>query len=187
VSVASLHERSVEAFSERVRAIQPGSEWDLPTPCTEWSVRDLVNHVAYGDLWVRPLLEGKTLEEVGDRFEGDVLGDDPVAGYERAAEDALAAVSQADLAVGKVHTSGGVIDASEYVSQRTMDNLIHAWDVARAIGASEDFDLGLVTFVLEMFEPHGGGPPSMFAAPVEVPDDGGDELTKLLALTGRRM
>lgn len=185
MSIDSLHERSVGAFTRRVQAIQRG-EWELPTPCTEWSVRDLVNHVAYGDLWVRPLLAGKTLEEVGDRFEGDVLGDDPVAGYERAADDALLAVSQADLG-GKVHTSGGIIDATEYLGQRVMDNLVHAWDLARAIGASEDFDPELVTFVLKMFEPHGGGPPSMFAPPVEVPDDGGDELTKLLALTGRRM
>jgi uncharacterized protein (TIGR03086 family) len=185
MTVESLHERAVDAFSERVGVIRERSEWDLPTPCEGWSVRDLVNHVAYGDLWVRPLLEGRTLEEVGDRFEGDVLGDDPVAGYAGAAQDALEAVSQSDLA-GKVHTSGGLIDASEYISQRVMDNLIHAWDLARAIGASEDFDLGLVTFVLEMFEPHGGGPRSMFAEPVDV-SEGSDELTRLLALTGRRM
>ncbi len=186
MSILSLHKDSVREFTRRVHAIQPG-EWELPTPCDEWSVRDLVNHVAYGDLWVRPLLEGKTLEEVGDRFEGDVLGyDDPVAGYDRAANDAVLAASQADLGA-KVHTSGGIIDTAEYLGQRVMDNLVHAWDLARAIGASEDFDPELVTFVLGMFEPHGGGPRSMFAAPVEVPDDGGDELTKMLALTGRRM
>jgi uncharacterized protein (TIGR03086 family) len=186
VSILSTHKDSVREFTRRVHAIQPGSEWDLPTPCDEWSVRDLVNHVAYGDLWVRPLLEGKTLDEVGDRFEGDVLGDDPVAGYERAANDAVLAASQADLG-GKVHTSGGVIDVTEYLAQRVMDNLVHAWDLARAIGANEDFDPELVRFVLDMVEPHGGGPPGMFDEPVHVEDDGGDEMTKLLALLGRRM
>ncbi|HEV2757644.1 MAG TPA: TIGR03086 family metal-binding protein [Actinomycetota bacterium] len=185
MSILSLHKDSVREFTRRVHAIQKG-EWDLPTPCDGWSVRDLVNHVAYGDLWVRPLLEGKTLEEVGDRFEGDVLGqDDPVAGYDRAADDAVLAASQADLGA-KVHTSGGIIDAAEYLAQRVMDNLVHAWDLARAIGASEAFDPELVTFVLAMFEPHGGGPRSMFAEPVEIPE-GADEMTKLLALTGRRM
>jgi len=39
-----------------------------------------VNHLAGEDLWAPPLLAGSTIAEVGDRFEGDVLGAEPLAG-----------------------------------------------------------------------------------------------------------
>ena len=54
-------------------------QWGAPTPCADWDVRELVNHVAGEDLWTAPLLEGSTIEEVGDRFDGDLLGDDPIS------------------------------------------------------------------------------------------------------------
>ena len=48
------------------------------TPCTEWDVRALVNHVLGEIRWAVPLFAGSTIAEVGDRFDGDLLGDDPV-------------------------------------------------------------------------------------------------------------
>jgi uncharacterized protein (TIGR03083 family) len=58
-----------------------GEQWKLPTPCTEWNVRDLVNHLVYEHLWTPHMVTGKTLDEVGHRFEGDVLGSDPQAAW----------------------------------------------------------------------------------------------------------
>ena len=52
-------------------------QWANPTPDTEWTVRDLVEHLVGEQLWVPLLLGGATIEEVGDRFDGDNLGDDP--------------------------------------------------------------------------------------------------------------
>ena len=68
----------VEANNELVQAIRE-DQWALPTPCTDWSVRDLVNHVVGEDAWTGPLVRGSTIEEVGDRFYGDLLGDESVA------------------------------------------------------------------------------------------------------------
>ncbi|MET9568940.1 maleylpyruvate isomerase N-terminal domain-containing protein [Streptomyces virginiae] len=65
-----------------VRAVK-GDRWDAPTPCTEWTVRDLVNHVTGEQLLIPPLIAGgRTLEELGDAFPGDVPGDDPVAAWD---------------------------------------------------------------------------------------------------------
>ena len=82
---------------DRVGSSTAGSEvgadqWALDTPCTEWNVRTLVNHVTVEDLWVPPLLRGATIEEIGDRFDGDQLGDDPKAAWRTAHDEAVRAV-----------------------------------------------------------------------------------------------
>ena len=79
--VTDLHRRSVEGFVARLDALAPLDDdvWSAPTPCPEWDVRALVNHIVNEDLWTVPLMEGATIDEVGDRFDGDLLGDDPIA------------------------------------------------------------------------------------------------------------
>ena len=51
-------------------------QWHDETPCSEWDVRALIHHVFDEQLWTGPLFEGLTIGEVGDRFEGDLMGDD---------------------------------------------------------------------------------------------------------------
>ena len=70
----TAYRRSVEGWTARVEAVGP-DQWALPTPCADWDVRTLVNHVVGEDLWTGPLMRGETMEEVGDRFDGDQLGE----------------------------------------------------------------------------------------------------------------
>src|SRR5262249_706974 len=65
---------------------------DAATVDSEWSVRDLVNHLVYEDLWAPPLLAGSTIAEIGDQFEGDVLGDDPQQAWATASGQTAAAI-----------------------------------------------------------------------------------------------
>src|SRR6187200_2024810 len=92
MDTAELHRRSVAAWLERVAAIGEG-DWDRPTPCTEWSVRDLVNHVVNEERWTVPLIQGHTMAEVGDSLEGDLLGDAPGSAAAQAADQAVQEVS----------------------------------------------------------------------------------------------
>src|SRR5262249_34088410 len=71
-----LFQRAKGEFGRRVDAIKD-DQWSAPTPCTEWDVRTLVHHLTYEMVWAPPLFEGKTVADVGDRFEGDILGADP--------------------------------------------------------------------------------------------------------------
>ena len=140
---AELHRRAVEEFDARVRAVGD-DQWELPTPCSDWNVRQLVNHLVYENRWTVPLMGGSTIAEVGDRYEGDLLGDDPAKAWEGSSTEAVAAVG-ADGALGRtVHLSAGPTPAGEYVSQLFADHLIHAWDLARAVGADERLDPELV-------------------------------------------
>ena len=59
----------------------------------KWTVRDLANHVTNENLWTVPLIKGSTMDEVGDRFDGDVLGDDPIGSALAAARAAVTAMA----------------------------------------------------------------------------------------------
>ena len=52
----------------------------------DWDVRALVNHLVGEQLWAEPMLTGKTIEEVGDQYSGDLLGDDPASIWREAAK-----------------------------------------------------------------------------------------------------
>jgi len=79
------HARALEATRSIFAGIA-ADQWGLPTPCADWDVRTLAIHVVSGNWWAYELGAGKTIEEVGDRLDGDVLGDDPVAAYDASAE-----------------------------------------------------------------------------------------------------
>ena len=179
-----MYRRSVEDFGQRVMAIGAG-DWAQPTPCTDWSVRDLVRHLVYEELWAPPLLAGATVAEIGDRFEGDILGEDPQVAWKEAANASLAAATEDSLG-RTVHLSFGDFPGREYLGQLTADHVIHAWDLARGIGADERLAPDLVQFVYDFMVPQAAqwAAAGVFAPAVSVPDDA-DVQTKLLALTGR--
>lgn len=146
----TLYHRTVECWADRVNSVRDG-QWDDPTPCTEWTVRDLVNHVTSEDLWTVPLMQGRTIAEVGDRFDGDVLRDDPVTAALDAAKEAVSVVAERLPRAEKVHLSFGETDSSEYVRQLAADHLIHAWDLAAATGGDTRLDPQLVAEIARWF------------------------------------
>lgn len=149
--LGALHRRATAHFGDLVHTIGPG-QWVLPTPCAEWTVRDLVNHVTAENLWMPPLLSGALIADVGDRFDGDVLGDDPIAAWDAAATQALAALDDLDVMARTVHLSFGDSPADEYVRQLLADHVVHAWDLAQAIDADDHLDDALVAACTEWFD-----------------------------------
>jgi uncharacterized protein (TIGR03086 family) len=146
----TLYHRTVESWAHRVNAVG-ADQWDAPTPCREWDVRQLTNHVAGEDLWTAPLVNGATIEEVGDRFDGDLLGGDPIRSALAAAGEATHAVAHTLPAHGTVHLSYGEESIDEYVRQLAADHLIHGWDLAVATGGDPRLDPTLVHEVASWF------------------------------------
>ena len=181
-----LFRRAAEGFGRHVHAITD-TQWHDPTPCTDWDVRTLVNHVTVEQLWVPPLVGGVTIAEVGDRLDGDQLGSDPVRSWDAAAQSSLTVFDAAGALDGTVSLSAGAKPTAEYAWEMTTDALIHSWDLARGIGADESLDPELVELVYERTLPVAEHlqETGMFAPPVPVPDDA-PLPTKLLALFGRR-
>jgi uncharacterized protein (TIGR03086 family) len=151
MALVDLYRDSVQAFSNRVAQVGP-DQWDAPTPCADWNVRELVNHIVGEQLWSVPLFAGATIAEVGDRFDGDLLGADPVKAATQAGEDAQAAVSEPGAMERIVHLSFGDTPAEEYVSQLFADHLVHGWDLAVAIGADRTLDAEALRICQDWFE-----------------------------------
>lgn len=150
MDAAELHSKCVAVFVERVRLVRD-DQWTLPTPCTEWTVRRLVNHMVAEELWTPPMMAGERIEDVGDRFAGDLLGADPVATTERAAQAARQAVVEPVRDGRTVHLSFGDTPAGEYAMQLAADHLIHAWDLSAAIGADRALPPELVEGIAGWF------------------------------------
>lgn len=181
-----LHGIAADGFGQRVAMIG-ADQWHAPTPCSEWDVRTLVNHLVYEARWAPELFAGKTVDDVGDRYESDQLGDDPRHAWRDADADARAAIAEPGALDRTVHLSFADVPGSEYLDQLTLDLGVHSWDLARAIGADETIDPVLVDAILGYVEANaalisGSG---VFADPVEV-GPGADAQTRLLALLGRR-
>lgn len=172
------------AVVKQVRAEQ----FALPTPCTEWTVRDLAGHMLYELSWMPDLLEGKTIREVGDIYDGDLIGSSDIGlavQWDNAATKAEEAVAHADLEA-TVHVSYGDVTVAEYLRESAADQLIHAWDLGQAIGVSVTFDEDIALTLYDRVKNdaeimHQSG---LFAPPKDVPADANTQ-TKLLALYGR--
>ena len=181
-----LFRRAQGEFDRRVAAIKD-DQWKDPTPCTDWDVRALVHHLVYEMVWTPPMFEGKNVADVGDQYEGELLGDDPKGAWTGASAKALRSVSKPGAMVDTIHLSFGDFPGAEYTMQLTTDLTVHAWDLAKGIGAADDLDPELVDACLAEVQKHeemlrGSG---LFGEKVEVGDDA-DTQTKLLAIVGRR-
>ena len=173
-------------FDRRVREIAP-DQWVLGTPCREWSVRELVGHLVYEQLWAPELLAGCTVTQVGDRFDHDNLGGDPLVSWVVAAAAAREAWLEPDALAKSVSVSSGTLDAEEYCWQMTTDLTVHAWDLARSIGVEELIDPELASTVLAYVERNieEWSESPLFDSPVPVATDADDQ-TRLIGLLGRK-
>jgi uncharacterized protein (TIGR03086 family) len=178
-SAAELYSRCADVFAAVVDQIGR-DRLSRPTLCGVWDVRDVVNHVVAEALWVPQLLTGHTIDEVGDRFAGDLLGHDP-AGSWRAADLAARAAARAVDESRPIGLSYGTVPAGEYLRQVAADHLVHAWDIASGIGFAADAPAEVVTAVSVWFDGAEDGyrAAGAIGPRIPVPDDA-DPRTQLL-------
>jgi len=177
-----VHRDALAATGSIVAGIK-ADQLRAKTPCEDYDVSGLLTHLISGNLWVAPLVDGKTIDEVGDALDGDFGPDE----YPRSAEEADRAFSSAGAMERPVAVSYGPVPGEVYAGHRFIDVLIHGWDLAKATGQDTALDPELVDACWTVINPQmellkGSG---MFGTEVPVPDDA-DSQTKLLATLGRR-
>jgi uncharacterized protein (TIGR03086 family) len=185
MDLLDAHGQALDVFDRAMHKVGL-TDWDSPTPCTDWTVRDLVNHIVGEQLWVPDMLAGRTVAEVGDKFDGDQLHDDPLGAWSESSQVARAAWLQPGVVEQTVHLSFGDMPAEEYGWQMTTDLAVHGWDLATALGADASIPDELASRLLAYVEPEVSvwSTTSMFANPVPVPDDARPS-TRLVAVLGR--
>lgn len=166
----------------QVRADQCG----LPTPDTEWTVKELLEHMFYELAWAPDIINGMTPEAVGARYDGDLLGEELHASWKMLRDRALIALEHAGVQ-SVVHLSYGNVNLERYLQQLGSDLLIHAWDLGESVGRRVVFDEAVAGAVWEYAKSEsasmkGSG---LFGRPLDA-GTAADVQARLLGLFGRR-
>lgn len=186
-----LADRALNDIVQQIR----DDQWTMPMPPTFLmsrrdqvpTLREVINYHAYDDAWVPDMLAGRTMAEAGrDKFDGDLLGADPLATFAALVDTACAAAELMDDLDRVVHCSFGDFGAREYFWQINSFRGLRAHDLALVIGVEPRLSDELVQGLWEEISPHAEEwrAIGVFPAAVPVPESA-PLLARLLGLTGR--
>lgn len=120
------------------------NQWTWPTPCSEWNVRQLVNHVTRGNLNFASLLRGQNAEGFVRMRDEDALHDDPVASFARSVSVCSSSFSKGNALQTVLDYPLGSITGCQALAIKTTDTLIHTWDLARSIDRDDRLSTEMV-------------------------------------------
>jgi uncharacterized protein (TIGR03086 family) len=142
------------AFESRLQEVG-SDDWSQATPCPEWDVSALVNHVLLGTRMSIQVLAGMPREEVIAGLNDDLLSDsaDPAARFVELAEEMVAAFAAPGGLEGTIEHPAGDFPRAVFVGFRVGDGAVHAWDLASAIGADTTLDAEMVEFLWDAAQP----------------------------------
>lgn len=186
VDLPEVHARALDATHRFVAGVAD-EQWTMTSIDAEWTVRELVNHVVTGNYWAYELGGGRTIEEVGDALDGDVLGAHPLSAYDDSALVAAAIFREEGAMDRPCAVSYGPVPGAVYCGHRFLDVLIHGWDIAKSTHQDPTLDAELVAACWEVVAPQLDEltATGAFGTVIAVPDDA-DAQTKLLAVLGRQ-
>ena len=182
-----MHASATRQFVKYVERIQP-HQWELPTPCSGWNVRTLVDHVVRWNTFVPQFMAGHSLADMDAPFERDVLGSDAVAAATDSSQAAVAAFESPGALERIVHHPVGEMTGAQVLYLRLFDNVVHGWDLARAVGidASIDPEIANLLYLVSLSQREAIRASGHFG-PAEVPvGPDADTQARLLGLLGRK-
>jgi uncharacterized protein (TIGR03086 family) len=172
--------RAATRQSATVMAAVDATELSAPTPCDEWSVQQLMDHMAGGPAYLLAAVEGGAPLPV----QGVTVED-----YRKRVDEALAALADpAVLARTCVSPVGFEWTLAEATAGTFMDTLVHTWDLAVATGQDGTLDPALVEACVAIFlpdMPERGRAAGLIGPAVPVPADASPQ-DRLLGAMGRR-
>ncbi|MBF9133411.1 TIGR03086 family protein [Plantactinospora sp. S1510] len=150
MSDLQLAGRAATTLVEIIRNIKP-DQLDAPTPCAEYDVRKLINHLLF---WGPPL-EGAGRKETvrppaAADTEVDLTGGDWAAELEAQVGRTAEAWSQPAAWEGTTRVVGPTeLPATMIGGMVVCEMVAHGWDLAQATGQKPDWDDELLAFVHE--------------------------------------
>jgi uncharacterized protein (TIGR03086 family) len=179
-----IYRSAVRQFDSRVRAVRP-EQWGISTPDDDWDVHRLVRHVIAGQAAVPGVIDGVPAK-ASPAAGADRTGPELVEDWASASTAAITALTQVEYRDQQVQLPDGPASVEELGWRLATDLTVHAWDLARAVDAPDEFPNDLLAHVLEQAKQSADSwfPSSRYAPAIPVPGCT-DDLTELLALTGR--
>lgn len=179
--ISERYARRADAFVATVAAVAP-DQWSAPSPCEDWTARDVVRHVVD----TQGMFLGFVEREMDPH---PAVDEDPEAAVRAATGRILADLEDAELAAEEFDGMMGT-QAFEAAVDRFLaaDLVIHRWDLARATGQDDTIpaqDLAEMQEAVKGFPVDAMRGPGAFGPEVDVADDAADQ-DKLLAFLGRR-
>ncbi|MHB8339602.1 MAG: TIGR03086 family metal-binding protein [Mycobacteriales bacterium] len=169
--------------AEQVIAAVREEQWTAPTPCPDWSVRDLTNHLVTGNALFASLVAGAPPPAPQEAVRaGDLL-----SAYRESAAALLAAFRQPGALERVVTVPFGTVPGMVALHLRITEVLVHGWDVARATGQPATFPGDVAEAELTFSRGALADIPAdrkPFAAPQRVADDA-PAIDRLAACLGR--
>ena len=122
-----LLDQSLEAVGLLIGRVRP-EQWSSPTPCTEWTVRDVAAHLIGMNRVFAAMLANEPPPQRGDNMQDDEIS----RRFDESARLLLAAFSEPGV-LGRTYTGPlGDATGAERLSIRLYDLLAHGWDIAQA-------------------------------------------------------
>jgi uncharacterized protein (TIGR03086 family) len=183
---ADTYERALQRTGKIV-AGTTRDQLDGSTPCPDWTVGDLLNHIIGGCLAVSSGAAGEA-RPIDDGVDHAAGGH--VAAFEDAARGAIEAFQVPGALESKFEMSWGDTPGTVALGLAVTDAVVHGWDLATATGQDapidEDIAEEIYGMTSSMMEPKGSYPRGdAFDDPVEVPDDA-PASARMLAYLGRQ-
>jgi uncharacterized protein (TIGR03086 family) len=177
--IAERYRRLSDRFADTVAGV-PADAWSDPTPCDEWTVRDLVGHVVS----TQGLFLGFIGEDVGELPSVD---DDPAAAWDAARTKVQAALDDPAQADAEFDGFFGRTTFAAAIDRfQNSDLVVHRWDLAHATGQDASFADEDAQRILDYGRDFGDAfrSPGVAGPEVPVPDDA-DVQTRALGFWGR--
>ena len=122
---------------DAVLARVPEDRWDALTCCDGWTVKDCASHA----IGVMVNLRNRALgEEPVDYQDGSWAGDNPLSSCRERLDDLVEAIQGADLDMPINSPALGDQILGEFYGLMAYDLLVHAWDLADAVGIAHGID-----------------------------------------------
>ena len=180
-----LHERALEATTAIVANVEP-AQFGAPTPCTDFDVRTLLNHMIGGNYLFVKIADGEpgtTRPALGDH-----VRDDALTPYEESANAVARAWSDPALLDKTVYLPFGEFPGAFAVGIHTVEAIVHGWDLAKATGQPTELPAELYAVAWQNtkdIEESFRGPGGPFGPAVEAPA-GASDTQRLMAWLGRQ-
>jgi uncharacterized protein (TIGR03086 family) len=142
------YEKGMDAADRVIRDITP-DQYGAPTPCDEWDVRELVNHLVFGNWMFARAASGERVR-VDDDDLPDMVGDDPATAFRDSADAAVAAWRSPGAIEQVCHLPFADLPGSAAMRIHFKDVVVHTWDLARATGQDDELDPELASAALEI-------------------------------------